>query len=163
MTEKAVIYMSLFWEKAVLRRLAISNLIAHRVRNRCVHLLSPPVTPPTTRGGAQLTCGLLVFAVAGCCSKTMIMYGLSLAFIVFISTAANMEVTTRRRYTGRGLSHCSDSHTRAHTRVMATPSPDPVCALQCTAGNGSRAGGGDAGLEWPDSKEGNVARTLASA
>lgn len=56
--EKAVVYCTLWWDKAVMRRLAISNLVSHRVRNR----------------------------------KTMIMYALSIAFIVFISTAANLQI-----------------------------------------------------------------------
>lgn len=56
--EKLVVYGTLFWERPVMRRLTISNLVTHRVRNR----------------------------------KTMVMYSLSIAFIVFITTAVNMEI-----------------------------------------------------------------------
>lgn len=48
----------LFWERGVVVKLAVSNLIAHRIRNR----------------------------------KTMVMYSLALAFIVFLTVAANQEI-----------------------------------------------------------------------
>lgn len=48
----------LFWERRVVVNLAVSNLIAHRVRNR----------------------------------KTMVMYSLALAFIVFLTVASNQEI-----------------------------------------------------------------------
>jgi hypothetical protein len=57
-TQKLLAKLLLFWERKVVVSLAVSNLIAHRIRNR----------------------------------KTMVMYALALAFIVFITVAANQQI-----------------------------------------------------------------------
>ena len=56
--QKFLALILLFWERGVVVKLAVSNLVAHRIRNR----------------------------------KTMVMYALALAFIIFITTAANQQI-----------------------------------------------------------------------
>lgn len=56
--QKLIANIILFWERRVIVNLAVSNLIAHRIRNR----------------------------------KTMVMYSLALAFIVFITVASNQQI-----------------------------------------------------------------------
>ena len=56
--QKIIARVLLFWERAVVIRLTVANLVAHRVRNR----------------------------------KTFVMYSLALAFIVFLTVAANQEI-----------------------------------------------------------------------
>ena len=60
--QKFLAFVLLFWERRVVVRIATSNLVAHRLRNR----------------------------------KTMIMYALSLAFIVFITVAATQQIEASR-------------------------------------------------------------------
>ena len=62
MLQKTLAFILLFWERRVVVRLATSNLIAHRLRNR----------------------------------KTMVMYALSLSFIVFITVAATQQIQSAR-------------------------------------------------------------------
>ena len=66
--------------------------------------------------------------VLPCCRKTMVMYSLSIAFIVFITTAVNMEVRHG----------CIDLHIVASHRCRAT---DPILGIRGTPEHGGEVGG----------------------